>query len=330
MSDPVLAAVGNTPLVQLHGLGVRNRVLLKLESLNPGGSIKDRTALAMVRAAEASGELRAGATIVESSSGNTGVGLALIGSRTGHPVVIVVGQSTSAEKVEAIRGYGARVEFADWEAAPESPDNPRTVAERIAASIPGSWWPQQFDNQANPQAHYHGTGPEIWRQTSGALTHFVASVGTGGTISGAGRYFKEASRGAVRVHAADPAGSVYSGAPAGRIIVDGVGNTWPRECWPSTFDPAVVDGFQVVDDAECYATLHFLQQSQGLCLGPSSGLAVAAARRVADAAPVGSLVVAIAPDTGQNYASKAYDRDWLAAQGLQLSSGLPPLPVPAR
>ncbi|WP_394940758.1 PLP-dependent cysteine synthase family protein [Psychromicrobium sp. YIM B11713] len=323
-----LALVGNTPLVEVQGLGLpagceRSRVLLKLESTNPGGSIKDRTALNMVRTAEASGELRPGATIVESTSGNTGVGLALIGALTGHPVIIITGQDTSQEKIAALRQYGARVIFADWQAPVESPDNPRAIAERTAAEISEAWRPRQFDNSANPAAHYSGTGPEIWKQTSGRVTHFVAAVGTGGTVTGTGRFLKERSQGAVRVIAADPEGSVYSGGSAGKVIVDGVGNTWPRELWPTSFDPAVVDEFRRIDNQESYTVLHFLRNRHGLLLGPSSGLALAAARRVAAAAPDGSIVVAIAPDTGRNYLSKAFNLEWLAEQNITLSSQLP-------
>lgn len=325
-----LAAIGNTPLVEVQGLKLpvgktKTRVFLKLESSNPGGSIKDRTALNMVRTAEAEGALQPGATIVESTSGNTGVGLALIGALTDHPVVIITGQDISQEKVEALHRYGARVVFADWQASAESADNPRAVAERIAAEIPNSWRPQQFDNAANPSAHYFGTGPEIWRQTNGAVTHFVAAVGTGGTVTGTGRFLKEESQGLVRVIAADPEGSVYSGGSAGKVIVDGVGNTWPRELWPTSFDPEVVDEFQRISNQETYTVLHFLRDRHGLLLGPSSGLALAAARRVAAGAPDGSVLVAIAPDTGRNYLSKAFDAEWLEQQGIRLGEGLPPL-----
>ncbi|NYE96290.1 cystathionine beta-synthase/cysteine synthase A [Psychromicrobium silvestre] len=329
-----LTSVGNTPLLEIQGLALpqrvsRSRVLLKLESANPGGSIKDRTALSMVQMAEASGELLPGATIVESSSGNTGVGLALIGALTGHPVLIVTSQDISAEKLEALRRYGAEVIFADWEASADSAENPRAVAERMAARIPGAWRPKQFDNAANPDAHYRGTGPEIWRQTGGRLTHFVAAVGTGGTVSGTGAFLKEASSGTVRIIAADPEGSVYSGGEPGRISVDGVGNTWPKELWPSSFNPGVVDEFRRIGNGETYTVLHFLRNRQGLLLGPSSGLALAAARRVAAEAPDGSVIVAIAPDTGRNYLSKAFNPQWLAEQGIQIDPHLPSLPNPA-
>ncbi|AJT42610.1 PLP-dependent cysteine synthase family protein [Psychromicrobium lacuslunae] len=331
-SETELAAIGNTALVEVTGLDLpasvgRSRVLLKLESDNPGGSIKDRTALNMVREAELSGDLQPGATIVESTSGNTGVGLALIGALTGHPVVIITGQDTSTEKIEALRRHRARVVFADWEAAADSPENPRAVAARIAEGIPGSWRPQQFDNAANPSAHYFGTGPEIWRQTQRAITHFVAAVGTGGTVTGTGRFLKEHSQGRVKVIAADPEGSVYSGGEPGRVLVDGVGNTWPRSLWPTSFDPTVVDEYLSIGNDESYTTLHFLRNRHGLLLGPSSGLALAAARRVAAEAPDGSVVVAIAPDTGSNYLSKAFNPQWLEQQQIRVAGKLPVLDV---
>jgi cystathionine beta-synthase/cysteine synthase A len=316
--DSVAALIGNTPVVELHSLpaGLEARVLVKLEGRNPGGSSKDRTALNMIRTAEAAGALTPGGTIVEATSGNTGIGLALIGRLTGHPVVIVHAADISEEKRKVLAAYGARLVEADWEAGPDSPANPRAVADRIAAETPGSWRPAQFANTANPEAHYRGTGPEIWRQTAGRVTHFVAAIGTGGTVSGAGRYLKEVSGGAVEVHGANPAGSTYGGGPAGRILVDGVGTAWPREFWPGTFDPEVVDEVHTVEDGVVYRTLRRLAAEEALLLGPSSALAVAAALRVAREARPGSIVVAIAPDGGTNYLTKAYDPEWLSAAGV--------------
>lgn len=318
----VLAQVGNTPLVPLDVLskGLGSTVYVKLESDNPGGSIKDRTALSMVRAAERNGELQPGATIVESTSGNTGIGLALIGALTGHPVVVVTGDTISAEKLAALHRYGARVVVTDWTAPSESPENARAVAARITAENPGAWRPQQFDNPANPLAHYEATAPEIWQQTAGKVTHFVAGIGTGGTISGNGRYLKEKSGGHVEVIAADPVGSVYSGGHPGEILVDGVGNSWPETEWPKIFDRGVVDRFLRVPNNEVYTTEHRLLNEEGLSLGPSSGLAVAAALRVARAAPHGSVVVAIAPDAGSNYLSKAFNPVWLADNHIHLAA----------
>ncbi|WCI08018.1 cysteine synthase family protein [Arthrobacter sp. OVS8] len=320
-ADAVLAQVGNTPLVRLTAVarGVASAVYVKLESDNPGGSIKDRTALSMIRAAERSGALQPGATIVESTSGNTGIGLALIGALTGHPVVVVTGDSISAEKLAALHRYGARVVVTDWDAPSGSPENARSVAARITAETPGAWRPLQFDNPANPQAHYDATAPEIWAQTGGTVTHFVAGVGTGGTISGTGRFLKERSAGQVEVIAADPFGSVYSGGHAGPILVDGVGNTWPEADWPKVFDRSAVDRFLRIPNDEVYTTAHRLLDEEGLSLGPSSGLAVAAALRVALAAPHGSVVVAIAPDAGSNYLSKAFNPVWLAENHIHLT-----------
>ncbi|UVJ41693.1 PLP-dependent cysteine synthase family protein [Arthrobacter sp. CJ23] len=327
LDESVLARVGNTPLVALETLsrGLGSTVHVKLESENPGGSIKDRTALSMVRAAERSGELQPGATIVESTSGNTGIGLALIGRLTGHPVVVVTGDTISEEKLAALHNYGARVVLTDWSAPSESPGNARAVAARITADIPGAWRPMQFDNPANPAAHYEGTGPEIWRQSGGTVTHFVAGIGTGGTISGNGRYLKErvaAERqgGHLEVVGADPYGSAYSGGHPGEILVDGVGNSWPQAEWPKVFDRALVDRFLRIPNDEVYSTVHLLLDKEGLALGPSSGLAVAAALRVARAAPHGSVVVAIAPDAGTNYLSKAFNPVWLAENGIRLAA----------
>jgi cysteine synthase len=323
-ADAVLARVGNTPLVPLDVLsrGLGSTVFVKLESENPGGSIKDRTALSMVRAAERSGDLQPGGTIVESTSGNTGIGLALIGALTGHPVVVVTGDSISSEKLEALNRYGARVVFTDWSAPSNSPENARAVAARITAGIPGAWRPLQFDNPANPRAHYEGTAPEIWEQTAGRVTHFVAGVGTGGTITGNGRYLKEKSGGHVEVIGADPYGSVYSGGHPGQILVDGVGNSWPKPEWPKVFDLGLLDRFLRIPNDEVYTTLHRLLNDEGLSLGPSSGLTVAAALRVARAAPHGSVVVAIAPDTGSNYQSKAFNPVWLADNHIRLATDL--------
>ncbi|MFF1878540.1 PLP-dependent cysteine synthase family protein [Leifsonia sp. NPDC058230] len=316
--DSVASLIGNTPVVELRALtrGLESRVLVKLEGRNPGGSSKDRIALNMIRTAEASGALAPGGTIVEATSGNTGIGLALIGRLTGHPVIIVHSADISAEKRKVLSAYGARLVEADWEAAPSDPANPRAVADRIAAEAAGAWRPTQFSNAANPAAHYLGTGPEIWRQTAAQVTHFVAAIGTGGTVSGTGRYLKDVSGGGVRVIGANPVGSTYDGGPAGTILVDGVGTAWPRDYWPETFDHAVVDEVHTVDDREVYSTVHRLAAEEALLLGPSSGLAVAVALRTARSAPAGSVVVAIAPDGGINYLTKAFDADWLATSGL--------------
>jgi len=298
--------IGDTPVVQLNSLaaGLPARVLVKLEGRNPGGSSKDRVALNLIRTAEARGELAPGATIVESTSGNTGIGLALVGRLTGHPVVIVHAATISAEKRAALAAYGARLVEADWDAQPDDPMNPRAVAERLAAEIPGAWRSSQFGNLANPEAHYLATGPEIWEQTGGAVTHFVAAIGTGGTVSGTGRFLHEVSGGRVRVIGANPVGSTYGGGPSGRILVDGVGTAWPQAWWPATFDPSVPDEVRTVDDERVFETVRRLATEEALLLGPSSGLAIAVALDVAAEAPQGSTVVVISADGGLNYLSK--------------------------
>src|SRR3954447_4701442 len=277
-----LDLVGNTPLVRLNAVttGLRPQVLVKLEGRTPGGSAKDRPALQMIRTAEAAGVLRPGATIVESTSGNTGIGLAFVGRLTGHPVLLVHGARMSAER-RAVAGLcGAEPAEPDWHAGPDDPENPRKVADRIAADR-GGWRSSQYDNEANPTAHYTHTGPELWAQTGGAVTHLVAGIGTGGTITGTGRYLKEASGGAVRVVGVNPAGSTYGGGAPGPIRIEGVGTRWPRNHWPANFDPLVPDEVRTVPDALAFATVRRLADEEALLLGPSSGLAIAAALDVA-------------------------------------------------
>jgi len=310
--------IGNTPIVELHNLtaGLDCRVLVKLESRNPGGSSKDRVALNLIRTAEADGSLLPGATIVESSSGNTGIGLALVGRLTGHPVIIIHSAFISNEKRALLTAYGAELVEADWEAGPEDPQNARAIADRIAAEIPNAWRSAQYVNEANPQAHFVTTGPEIWEQTAGTVTHFVAGIGTGGTVTGTGRFLKSISDGAVRVIGANPVGSTYGGAPASTIIVDGVGTRWPESNWPSIFDKSVTDQILTVDDDVVYDTVRRLAEEEALLLGPSSGLAVAAALKVARTAPAGSVIVVIAPDGGNNYLSKAFSNNWIESAGV--------------
>jgi cystathionine beta-synthase/cysteine synthase A len=310
--------IGNTPIVELHNLaaGLDCRVLVKLESRNPGGSSKDRIALNLIRTAEADGSLKPGATIVESSSGNTGIGLALVGRLTGHPVIIIHSAFISAEKRALLTAYGAELIEADWEAGPENPQNARAIADRIAAEIPNAWRSSQYVNEANPAAHFATTGPEIWEQTDAAVTHFVAGIGTGGTVTGTGRFLKSISGGAVRVVGANPVGSTYGGDPASTIIVDGVGTRWPEENWPSIFDKSVTDEILTIPDAVVYDTVRRLAVEESLLLGPSSGLAVAAALQVGRTAPAGSVIVVIAPDGGGNYLSKAFNNNWLDTVGV--------------
>jgi cysteine synthase len=313
-----IGLVGNTPLVELTRLadGLPARVFAKLEGRNPGGSAKDRIALNMIHTAEASGELAPGGTIVESSSGNTGIGLALVGRLTGHPVIIVHSGFISLEKKTVLQAYGAQLVEADWEAGPDDPNNARKIADRVAAETPGAWRSSQYENAANPQAHYATTGPEIWDQTGGAITHFVAGIGTGGTVTGTGRYLKEVSDGRVRVIGADPVGSTYSGRPSSTIVVDGVGTRWPESNWPGIFDKSVTDDIRVIEDIRVYETVRRLAMEEGLLLGPSSGLAIATALDIAAEAEPGDIVVVIAPDGGNNYLTKAFNNEWLASAGM--------------
>jgi cysteine synthase len=305
VADSVLDLIGATPMVRLNVLsqGLAAQVVVKLEGRNPGGSAKDRPALQMIRTAEAAGELLPGATIVESTSGNTGIGLALVGRLTGHPVVIVHGPGMSREKLALLELYGAELVEADWDAGPDDPANPRAVADRIAATRPDAWRSSQYDNAANPTAHFTHTGPEVWAQTGGQVTHLVASIGTGGTITGTGRYLKQVSDGAVRIIGADPAGSTYGGEQAGPIGIEGVGTRWPTSHWPRIFDPTVADEIRSVPDAVASATTRRLAAEEALLLGPSSGLAVAVALDVARDLPVDAVVVVMAPDGGANYLS---------------------------
>ena len=301
VADSVLDLIGGTPLVRLHAAaaGTTAQVLVKLEGRNPGGSAKDRPALGLIRAAEASGALAPGQAVVESTSGNTGIGLALVGRVTGHPVVIVHGGAMSVEKRALLALYGAELIEADWTLGPDHPDNARAVADRVAAER-GAWRSHQYDDPANPDAHHEHTGPELWRQTGGAITHLVAGIGTGGTISGAGRYLKEVSDGAVRVIGVDPEGSTYGGGTAGVIRVEGVGTTWPASHWPRNLDRSVPDEIRVVGHDRAIAAVRLLA-AEGLLVGPSSGLALAAALDVAADLDERHVVVVMAPDGATNY-----------------------------
>jgi cysteine synthase len=300
--ESVLDLIGETPIVRLRHLAPADgaQVVVKLEGSNPGGSAKDRAALALIRGAEASGALVPGAPIVESTSGNTGIGLALVGRVTGHPVVIVHGGTMSPEKLALLRLYGAELIEADWAAGPEDPGNPRAVADRVAKER-GGWRSHQYDNPANPGAHYRSTGPEIWRQTGGAITHLVASIGTGGTISGTGRFLREVSGDRVRVIGADPTGSAYSGGPVGTIRVEGVGTNWPSSHWPKNLDSSVPHEIRTIADEVAFDTVARLASEEALLVGPSSGLAVGVALELAAELDQRHVVVVIAPDSASNY-----------------------------
>ncbi|MPZ25923.1 MAG: pyridoxal-phosphate dependent enzyme, partial [Micromonosporaceae bacterium] len=273
--DNVVDLIGNTPLVRLQRVteGITTPVLAKLEYLNPGGSVKDRIALKMVVAAEASGQLRPGGTIVEPTSGNTGVGLAMVAQLRGYQCVFICPDKVSEDKQNVLRAYGAQVEVCPTSLPPEDPRSYYSVSDRLAAEIPGAWKPNQYANPNNPASHYESTGPELWEQTEGRITHFVAGVGTGGTISGTGRYLKEVSGGRVRVIGADPEGSVYSGGGGRPYLVEGVG----EDFWPETYDRTICDEIIEVTDHDSFAMTRRLAREEALLVGGSCGMAVVAA-----------------------------------------------------
>jgi cystathionine beta-synthase len=312
--DSVIDLIGDTPLVRLRRLAGNPpaTVLAKLEYTNPGGSAKDRIALRMVLAAERAGHLRPGGTIVEPTSGNTGVGLALVAQQRGYRCVFTCPDKVSADKIALLRAYGARVVVCPAAVPPEHPESYRSVSARLAEEIPGAYRPDQYANPDNPASHYHATGPELWAQTEGRITHFVAGVGTGGTISGTGRYLKEVSGGRVRVIGADPDGSVYSGGTGRPYLVEGVG----QPSLPGSFDPTVPDRIIGVSDRDSVATTLYLAREEGILTGGSGGMAVAAARTIAvDCAP-GDVVVVLLPDSGRGYLSKIFNDDWLRRFGF--------------
>jgi cystathionine beta-synthase len=312
--ESLIDVVGNTPLVRLRSVaaGVPAPVLAKIEYLNPGGSVKDRIALRMIEAAEASGELKQGGTIVEPTSGNTGVGLAIAAASRGYDCVFVVPDKVAADKINVLKAYGARVEVCPTAVAPDDPRSYYSVSDRLTREIPGAWKPNQYANENNPRSHYETTGPEIWRQTSGRVTHFVAGVGTGGTISGAGRYLKDVSDGRVRIVGADPEGSVYSGGTGRPYLVEGVG----EDFWPSTYDPSVCDEIVAVSDRDSFTMTRRLAREEGLLVGGSCGMATVAALRVAERLTPDDLVVVLLPDSGRGYLSKVFNDDWMADYGF--------------
>ncbi|WP_448721064.1 PLP-dependent cysteine synthase family protein [Microbacterium natoriense] len=308
--------VGHTPLVRLNAVtaGIRPAVLAKVEYFNPGSSAKDRIAGAIIDAAEREGLLKPGGTIVEATSGNTGVGLALVALQRGYRMVFVVPDKFAGAKVATLRGYGAEVVVTPTSVDPTDPRSYYSVAARLAAEIPGAFNPNQFANQNGPLGHFQTTGPEIWADTDGRVTHFVAGIGTGGTISGTGRYLKQVSDGLVRVIGADPEGSIYSGGPIHGYHVEGVG----EDFMPPTFDPSVVDGYERISDAESFAMTRRLAAEEGLFVGGSSGMAVVAALRTAAALTEDDVVVVLLPDHGRGYLDKLYDDEWLAERGYEV------------
>ncbi len=313
-AEHIADLVGNTPLVKLNSLtqGLKPLVLAKVEYLNPGGSVKDRIALRMIEAAERSGELRPGGTIVEPTSGNTGVGLAMVAQRKGYQCVFVCPDKVSEDKRNVLKAYGARVVVCPTAVPPEHPDSYYNVSDRLVREIDGAWKPNQYANPQNPESHYLSTGPELWKQTDGKITHFVAGVGTGGTISGTGKYLKEVSDGAVRVVGADPEGSVYSGGSGRPYLVEGVG----EDFWPDTYDRNVADEIIAVSDADSFDTTRRLALEEGLLVGGSCGMAVAAALKLAERLTEDDIVVVLLPDGGRGYLTKVFNDTWMSSYGF--------------
>jgi cystathionine beta-synthase len=309
--ESILDLVGNTPLVRLSKVteGLRPLILAKLEQLNPGGSVKDRIGLSMLEDAESRGLLRPGGTLVEPTSGNTGHGLAMAAAIKGYKMIFVMPDKMSAEKISLLRAYGAEVVICPTNVERESPQSYYSVADRLTREVPGAFQPNQYFNPRNPEAHYRTTGPEIWRQTDGRITTFVAGVGTGGTITGVGKYLKEQNP-AVRVIGADPEGSIYSGEIA-PYKVEGVG----EDFWPGTFDRDVVDEFIQVTDRESFVAARKLARQEGILVGGSAGLALHAAIQVAVDSKPDDVIVVLFPDTGRNYLSKFFSDEWMRQNG---------------
>lgn len=315
----VIDLVGDTPLVRLNRVteGIAATVLAKIEYLNPGGSSKDRIAGRIIDAAEASGALKPGGTIVEPTSGNTGVGLALVAQQRGYRCVFVVPDKVGQDKIDVLTAYGAEVVVTPTSVAADSPESYYSVSDRLARDIPGAFKPNQYENPNGPRSHYETTGPEIWRDTDGNVTHFVAGIGTGGTITGTGRYLREQSD-AVRIVGVDPEGSVYSGGTGRPYLVEGVG----EDIWPGAYDPQVPHEIVAVGDAESFAMTRRLAREEGLLVGGSSGMAVAGALRVARDLPAEAVVVVLLPDGGRGYLGKIFNEQWMREYGFTGGDGV--------
>lgn len=313
-ANSVLDLVGNTPLVRLNSVtdGIAATILVKVEYLNPGGSSKDRIATRIIDAAEREGLLKPGGTIVEPTSGNTGIGLALVAQQRGYRCVFVLPDKVGEEKRNVLKAYGAEVVVTPTAVEPSSPESYYSVSDRLAREIPGAFKPNQYANPNGPLSHYETTGPEIWRDTEGKVTHFVAGVGTGGTISGVGKYLKEVSNGAVQIIGADPEGSVYSGGTGRPYLVEGVG----EDFWPAAYDGSVVDQIIASSDAESFELTRRLAREEGLLVGGSSGLAVASALKVAKTLPAEAVVVILLPDGGRGYLAKVFNDKWMQSYGF--------------
>ncbi|HEV8671835.1 MAG TPA: cystathionine beta-synthase [Candidatus Limnocylindria bacterium] len=311
LAPDILAIVGNTPLVRLSriGRGLRPTLVGKLEHLNPGGSVKDRIGLRMIEDAERRGLLRPGGTIVEPTSGNTGVGLAMAAAIKGYRVICTMADKQSQEKRDLLRAFGAEVVVCPTAVPPDSPESYYKVAERLAKETPGSFLPNQYYNPMNPEAHYNTTGPEIWGQTDGKVTHLVLGIGTGGTVTGAGRYLKERNA-AIQIVGADPDGSLYTGG-IHPYKVEGIG----EDFFPGTFDPKLVDRWMRVSDRDSFLTARRLTREEGILVGGSSGTAMFAALEIAKELDESALVLVLFADSGRSYLSKIYNDEWMRQNG---------------
>ncbi|MGA2528988.1 MAG: cystathionine beta-synthase [Acidimicrobiales bacterium] len=318
VADSLLDLVGNTPMVRLDRMGrdLPCPLVAKLEILNPGGSVKDRPAAAMIEAAERAGLLGPGSTIVEGTSGNTGIGLAIVAARRRYRCVFVMPDKMAPEKVALLRAYGAEVILCPTAVAPEHPDSYYSVTARLAQEIPGAFHPDQYHNPENPAAHERTTGPEIWRQSAGRVTHFVAGIGTGGTICGIGRYLKSQNPD-IQIVGADPEGSVYSGGSGRPYLVEGIG----EDFWPTTYDPKVVDRVIMVSDTDSFLTARRLSVDEGILAGGSTGTAIWAALQLGRELRRDDVVVVLIPDSGRGYLSKLYNDEWMADHGFLRTSG---------
>lgn len=313
VAESPLDLIGHTPMVRLSSIGrdLKCDFIAKLETTNPGGSSKDRPALTMIQAAEREGLLGPGSTIIEPTSGNTGVGLAIVAAHRGYKCIFVMSDKMAPEKIDVLRAYGAEVVVCPTAVAPEDPDSYYSTAERLTRETPNSFRPDQYSNPNNPRAHYEATGPEIWEQTNGRVTHFVAGAGTGGTITGVGKYLKEQNPN-IKVIAADPQGSVFSGGSGRPYLTEGVG----EDFWPENYDSSLVDEVIAVSDADAFAMAREVTRREGILIGGSGGTAVAAALRVAGPLPDEAVVVVLIPDSGRGYLSKIFNDTWMTDFGF--------------